>query len=364
MVWTVDRTGEVVFWGGVSGLLAALLHTLGIYSCYVVFPVAWLLCAGTSLALASFRVSSSGKAVVVTGCDSGFGHALALNLDQLGFRVFAGCLKADGEGADHLRQEGSSRLHVLQMDVTNQDQLDKAVQHVKHLLPDGEVLWGLVNNAGVSAFGEVEWVSLDTFRQVTEINVFGLISATKSFLPLLRRARGRVVNMSSVAGSMGREMMAPYTLTKFAIEGFSNCLRQEARAWGMSVSVVQPGNFSAATSITTEEAVALQGTKMWATMSEDARADCGKEYFDSVVRAVQINATSGQGDMGPVLCALTEALTQRFPRVRYRVVDAYYFLKLQAAIHLPEWLFDLLYNANRPPRQLQQQNTRLGRELD
>lgn len=68
--------------------------------------------------------------------------------------------------------------------------------------------------------------------------------------------------------------------------------------------------------------------------------------------------------MGPVLDALTEALTQRFPRARYRVVDVYYFFKLQAAIHLPEWLYDLLYNTKRPLRQLQQQTTRLRTDLD
>ncbi|XP_045607757.1 D-beta-hydroxybutyrate dehydrogenase, mitochondrial isoform X2 [Procambarus clarkii] len=246
MPWSCDRTLEVVFWGAVSALLAGLLHALGLLSCWVAFPPAWALSAGAAIALSNITVSPSGKAVVVTGCDSGFGHSFALILDKLGFRVFAGCLQADGEGAEHLRQEGSSRLHVLQMDVTSQDQLDKAAQEVRRLLPHGEVLWGLVNNAGVSAFGEVEWVPITVYKRTAEVNVFGLIAVTKTFLPFIRRAKGRLVVMSSVGGIMGRERLSPYNLTKFAIEGFSDSLRQEMKAWGVTVSLVEPANFTAA----------------------------------------------------------------------------------------------------------------------
>ncbi|XP_042223158.1 D-beta-hydroxybutyrate dehydrogenase, mitochondrial-like isoform X2 [Homarus americanus] len=364
MIWTYDKTEEVVFWGCVSVLLAALLHVLGLCSWWTVFPTTWLLSGGASLILSSLTVSSSGKAVLVTGCDTGFGNSFALILDRLGFRVFAGCLHAGGEGANHLRREGSSRLHVLQMDVTNQEQLDKAAQEVKHLLPEGEVLWSLVNNAGLSAFGEVEWVPLNTYRKVAEVNVFGVISVTKTFLPLLRRARGRVVNMSSVAGTIGRGVMSPYNLTKFAIEGFSDCLRQEMMAWGVSVILVEPSNFSAATNINAQQWISEQGDQMWGSMSEEVRADYGKDYFDTLVKFAKTQANSGEKDMTSVLHAMTEAVTKRYPRVRYHAFDCYYFFKQKAVIHLPEWLSDLLYITRPPLRQLSQQKTTAQTKLD
>ena len=135
--------------------------------------------------------------------------------------MFAGCLNITGEGAGRLREQRSDRLIVLDMDVTNQQQLNETVQQIKELLPQGgkfiarvtcitvptkyndkrrdviialpsEILWGLVNNAGIMARGYVEWVPLHTYRRMIDVNVLGVIAATKAFLPLLRRARGDV----------------------------------------------------------------------------------------------------------------------------------------------------------------------------
>ncbi|KAK8734886.1 hypothetical protein OTU49_005712 [Cherax quadricarinatus] len=355
MAWSYDRTGDVVFWGLVSGVVAASLHVLNICCPYIVFPAVWLLTAAASLTLSTLTVSPSGKAVLVTGCDSGFGHAFALILDKMGFRVFAGCLQAGGAGADLLREKGSNRLHVLQMDITNQEQVKQAAQDVERLLPGGEVLWGVVNNAGVLTYGMVEWVPLHTYISVANINIFGVISVTKTFLPLIRLAKGRVVIMSSVAGSIGRGLMSPYATTKFAVEGFSDCLREEMRPWGVRVTVVEPGNFSAATNITSKEKVSRQSEQMWAAMDPGVQRDYGKQFFDAITKLALIHTESGSKDETPVMQAMTEALTQRFPRARYRAVDWYYFIKLQAVIHLPEWFIDLIY-IGQPPQKMYQEN--------
>ncbi|XP_050726869.1 D-beta-hydroxybutyrate dehydrogenase, mitochondrial-like [Eriocheir sinensis] len=343
MAWNFDRTGEVLLWAGVSGIVAMVLNTFGCsFSCYWVFLGCWMLSAGTVITLSYIKVKPTGKAVIVTGCDHGIGNALAVHLHEQGFLVFAGCLNPHGEGAEALRGLHSQRLIVLSMDVTRQDQLDKAAQEVKRLLPQDEVVWGLVNNAGVTARAHTEWVPLSTYRRVVDINLLGVIAATKAFLPLIRRGRGRVVNMSSVSGMMGAAMMSPYAATKYAVEGFSDCLRQEMKPWGVAVSLVEPANFNAATRLVTEEGVAEEAELMWATMEEVVRADYGKEYFDYVMKILQQTAFGGERDVTPVLTAVTEALTQRFPRARYRVVNTYYFFKVAAAIHLPEWLCDRL----------------------
>ncbi|KAG0722639.1 D-beta-hydroxybutyrate dehydrogenase, mitochondrial [Chionoecetes opilio] len=141
-----------------------------------------------------------------------------------GFRVMAGCLALDGEGANQLRASASPRLHTIQLDVTSTDEVGRAVQEVEDLILEGEVLWAVVNNAGLSTFGEVEWVQEHTFRKILDVNVMGMVAVTKAFLPFIRQAKGRVVNMASMYGRMGNVMRGPYVLSKYAVEGFTDCL--------------------------------------------------------------------------------------------------------------------------------------------
>ena len=106
-----------------------------------------------------------------------------------GFVVFAGCFLKDtgGEGSIELsRIEG---IHVLQLDVTNDDDLRNALIYVKENLPH-RGLWGIVNNAGVANYGKVEWVPFHTFKWLADVNLWGPIKVIKTFLPLVRRTRG------------------------------------------------------------------------------------------------------------------------------------------------------------------------------
>lgn len=345
MEWTLDLVPDLLFWGAASLVLAQVAQAVGLALWHLAFPALWLLTGGACLLTASAKVSTKGKAVLVTGCDTGIGHALALSLHEKGFRVFAGCLQAaaEGEGAEALRRRASDRLHVLQLDVTREKQVQEAVQQIIEILPQDEVLWGVVNNAGVSGLGQVEWVPLEKYREVAAVNLFGVLAVTKAALPLVRRAQGRVVNISSVAGCIGRANLSPYTLTKYAVEGLSDCLREEMRAWGVGVSLVQPGNYSAGTEITTPGRVARQGARMWETMDAVVKADYGEDFFNRVVELSKKASLSGSQDLTPILQAVTLALTQQFPRARYRAVDCYYLVKVLCAVHLPEWLFDLVY---------------------
>ncbi|XP_071552237.1 D-beta-hydroxybutyrate dehydrogenase, mitochondrial-like [Panulirus ornatus] len=343
MLWTMDKVVRVVSLGGVSALLATLLSALGIVSCLLAFPALWLLTAAAYLYRANLKVCAAGKAVVVTGCDTGFGHTLALQLDKLGFRVFAGCLKADGKGADHLRQEGSSRLHVLQMDVTNQDQLDKAAQQVKDLLPAGESLWGLVNNAGVCTLGPVEWVSMKGFRRDPEVNVFGLIASTKTFLPLIRQSKGRVVNVSSVAGRSVIALMSGYCSSKYAVIGFSEALRREMQHFGVTVCLVEPGNFGAGTELfLRDDAVDQELEAMWTSLSDDLKSDYGEDYRARVEKFKKIFHKSGAADISPVINALTEAVTQTHPQPRYCPMSLKFYLHIFTYNLLPHCITDVV----------------------
>ncbi|KAF5899814.1 D-beta-hydroxybutyrate dehydrogenase, mitochondrial-like, partial [Clarias magur] len=137
-------------------------------------------------------VSVEGKAVFITGCDSGFGHALAKHLHNLGFTVFAGCFLKDqaGEGAAELENMHSDRLKLVQLDVCSDEQVSKSVEFIRANLENPEKgLWAVVNNAGVSMFGEVEFTTVDTYKQVADVNLWGTIRVTKAVLPLIRRAK-------------------------------------------------------------------------------------------------------------------------------------------------------------------------------
>ena len=118
------------------------------------------------------------------GCDTGFGFQLAKKLHNDGFKVFAGCLFAEKEGATELRQYG---IDVIQLNVTEEKEWDACVDHIQS---SKVKLWGLVHNAGWSTFGEVEWIPMKTYRRIADINVFGLMMGTQKMLPLIRPNKG------------------------------------------------------------------------------------------------------------------------------------------------------------------------------
>lgn len=143
-------------------------------------------------------ISPSNRAVLVTGCDSGFGNHVARELDKFGFKVYAGCLAPKGVGAQKLITECSSRLKVLHMDVTNSDQVSAAIEEIRK---SGHQLWAVINNAGISYYALAEWGhDCDQLERLFAVNVFGLVRTTKLALPMLREAKGRVINLASVAG--------------------------------------------------------------------------------------------------------------------------------------------------------------------
>uniref|UniRef100_A0AAY4AAY2 3-hydroxybutyrate dehydrogenase, type 1 n=1 Tax=Denticeps clupeoides TaxID=299321 RepID=A0AAY4AAY2_9TELE len=289
-------------------------------------------------------VKVEGKGVLITGCDSGFGHALAKHLHKMGFTVFAGCLLKGGDGAVDLAQMHSERMKVLQLDVCSGEQVEKAVEFVRANLENPENgLWAIVNNAGLSTFGEVEFTTMDTYKQVSEVNLWGTIRVTKAFLPLVRRARGRVVNLASMYGRMGNALRSPYCVSKYGVEAFSDCLRYEMKAWGVKVSVVEPGNFIVATGILTRDIVASTADKLWQEAAPGVQQDYGRTHFDNDMALMRSYCGSGQKDVAPVLEDITDAIASRRPFTRYNPMEPYWWIRMQVMTHLPAAISDRLY---------------------
>src|SRR3954465_6295104 len=177
--------------------------------------------------------------VLVTGASTGIGETTALGLQKAGFRVFAGVRKP--EDGDRLRAAGVTVVQPF--DVTQADDIAAAARTVEEAL-DGTPLRGIVNNAGIGIGGPLEALDLDDFRRTIEVNTTSQLAVTKAFLPLLRKSKGRIVNMSSIGGRVAQPFAGPHIASKFALEAVSDVLRAELLGWDIDVIAIEPGTIA------------------------------------------------------------------------------------------------------------------------
>jgi NAD(P)-dependent dehydrogenase (short-subunit alcohol dehydrogenase family) len=175
------------------------------------------------------------KAVLVTGASSGIGLRIAEVLADNGFYVYAGARKAE----DLDRLDAMENMSAVRLDVTKQDEIDAAVEFVKS---KGRGLWGIVNNAGVVVSSSLSEGPIGEVQFTFDVNVFGPIRVNIAFLPLVRESGGRTTTISSVAG-FGRGSSGSYSMSKFAVEGYTDTLANELRDSGVHVSAVEPGGY-------------------------------------------------------------------------------------------------------------------------
>lgn len=259
-------------------------------------------------------------AVVVTGSSSGIGRACALHLDELGFQVLAG-VRGEEDG-ERLRADASGALEPLILDVTDGAAIGALKARLAGVL--GGRLAGLVNNAGIPASGALETVPLEEFRRAMEVNVTGQVAVTQALLPALRRARGRVVFMSSIGGRVAQPYMSPYNASKFAIEAIGDSLRQELGPLGVRVSIVEPGSIATA--------IWSKGAETATTFRERLDPEADRVYGESLDRFSEVARRTGERGISPdrVAEAVVHALTAARPRTRYLVgVDAKFMARFK-----------------------------------
>ncbi|XP_052262045.1 D-beta-hydroxybutyrate dehydrogenase, mitochondrial-like isoform X1 [Dreissena polymorpha] len=266
-------------------------------------------------------IDIDGQAVVISGCDTGFGHALAKRLEGLGFTVIAGCLDDKSEGAEVLKSwSNTGRIHVVLLDVCSDTSVQNLVEYAKKNSPKG--VWALVNNAAVNFLGELELCTMQQFKDIAEVNQFGVIRMTKAFLPLLRKSKGRVVNVTSAKGRISLPRNSVYGATKYAIEAFSDVLRLEMRKFGVKVSIIEPGDFGGTTGMLSTKSLAWlkdQLDLMWKSAEEEVRGAYGKEYCDAIYTGTLGAAKDAAKSIMPVIDAMEDAIVSTGPRLRYLV---------------------------------------------
>ncbi|MDP8244602.1 MAG: SDR family oxidoreductase [Candidatus Hinthialibacter antarcticus] len=250
------------------------------------------------------------KSVLISGASTGIGRAVALYLDKKGWRVFAGYRKdADAES---LKNEASEHLTPVRLDVANSDSIAETVGSVNEIISEYG-LDALINNAGVAVGGPVEFVTRDQWRQQFEINFFGAIELTQCCLPMLRKTKGRIVNVSSIAGRSSMPFTAPYCSSKYAMEALSDSLRLELRQWGIQTVLIEPGAI--------ETPIWGKATEQTQQMETDSASPAMQLYGKALTQFNQVlnNAAKRAAPVDLVVQAVRKALEDEPPRDRYVV---------------------------------------------
>jgi NAD(P)-dependent dehydrogenase (short-subunit alcohol dehydrogenase family) len=240
-------------------------------------------------------------AILITGCSSGIGRATAEHLAGKGHTVYATARRL--ESIADLARKG---CRTLALDVTDEGSMAAAVAFVES--EHGSV-GALVNNAGYAVSGAIEAVSVEQLRGEFETNVFGYVRMAQLVLPGMRGVRrGRIVNISSVAGRVTMPGAGAYAASKYAIEAISDALRFEVRGFGVQVIVIEPGPIRTEFTGTANHALAERDTPPYA------------DYHAAVAKGdAETDESFMAGKPEHVAAAIERALTASRPKARYRV---------------------------------------------
>ena len=272
------------------------------------------------------------KKVVITGVSTGIGYSSAKILCDSGYRVFGSVRKQ--EDAEKITSEFGANFTPLIFDVTDSKGIQENAQIVKAELIPGEALAGLVNNAGVAMGGPINLIDTDVFRKQFEVNFFGLIEVTKTFLPMLGAVKnsmqqGKIINISYVSGRRAHPFVAPYTASKFAVEAFSDALRREMLLYGVDVILIEPGPIK---------------TAIWDKVPDlDDNELTGTDYEHSLRKFYKMFIEMGKKgfDANIIGNLVKEILQDPSPKTRH-VITPNRFINFTLPGILPDRIFDKL----------------------
>ena len=272
------------------------------------------------------------KIVVITGVSTGIGYSSAKILCGSGYRVFGSVRKQ--EDAEKVTSEFGANFTPLIFDVTDSKGIQENAEIVKSELLPGEALAGLVNNAGVAMGGPINLIDTDVFRQQFEVNFFGLIEVTKTFLPMLGAVKnsmqqGKIINISSISGRRAHPFVAPYTASKFAVEAFSDALRREMLLYGVDVILIEPGPIK---------------TAIWDKVPDlDDNEFTGTDYESSLRKFYKMFIEMGKKgfDADIIGNRVKEILQDPSPKTRH-VITPNRFINFTLPGILPDRIFDKL----------------------
>ncbi len=243
------------------------------------------------------------KAVLVTGASTGIGRKITEVLAANGYFVYAGARKQ--KDLDALNE--IENVQSIRLDVTVQSEIDAAVEAVKAA---GRGLYGLVNNAGVYIGGPAIEVPTDELQWLMDVNVFGPYRITMAFAPLIIESKGRITNIGSISGIASGQFFSQYSMSKHAIEAYTDSLAIEMARFDVQVSVIEPGNYRSNITLTAAD-----------RMAKKEYAQEGSPYAEDI-KGMQnwLNDRSEYKEPDDVAAAALHALFDANPKLRYMVV--------------------------------------------
>ena len=274
--------------------------------------------------------AETARSILITGASSGIGRATAMRLARAGWRVFASVRKEADAAALEAAAEG--RLETVLLDVGDEGSIALAAREVAARL-GGRGLDALFNNAGVGHVFPTEHVPLETLRKIYEVNLFGQIAVIQAFLPLVRMAKGRIINVGSVGDHIAPPFAGALSSSKAAFASMSAALRMELRPQGLHVCIIEPGAINTPAAEKT-----LGGVEQAIAAMPPAGIDLYGQAMRRMVRTFAENERNGSPPEA-VAEVVERALTDRNPRPRYTAGKDSAKLSLLARF-LPEKLLD------------------------
>jgi short-subunit dehydrogenase len=260
------------------------------------------------------------KVAIITGASSGMGKSTAYNLLQQGYKVYGAARRVD-----RMKDLQAKGMEVVQLDLTQDESIVNAVNTI--LEREGRVDI-LINNAGYGSYGSVEEVPLEEAKRQFEVNIFGLARLTQLIIPTMRKQKsGRIVNISSMGGKIYTPFGAWYHATKFALEGWSDCLRLELKSFGVDVVIVEPGGIK---------------TEWGGIAMDNLRKVSGNGPYAEMVNAMIKSNDSNQDKLTPVEVLgkeIAKAATVSNPKTRY--LKGYLAKPL---VRMKKWLGDKTFD--------------------
>ena len=246
----------------------------------------------------------SQKAVLVTGASTGIGRNIAQRLASEGYFVYAGARKEK----DLLELNAIENIEAVRLDVTVQEEIDAAVVHISEA---GRGLYGLVNNAGVIIIAPLIEVEEDDLDFLFDVNIYGPYRVTKAFSGLIIESKGRISTIGSISGILSGALAGPYSMSKHAMEAYTDSLSLEMERVGVKVSVVEPGNYKSMIFGSLRKRIRAQGKSFEGSLFEEELTRIMARPDSEQTDGVEPDAVSD---------AVLHALFDENPKIRYMVV--------------------------------------------
>ena len=258
----------------------------------------------TGLLFANAETTPDKKAVLITGASSGLGRVMAETMAANGYFVYAGARK----DKDLKELNAIENIQGVRLDVNKQEQIDAAV---KTITEANRGLYGLVNNAGVAVVQPLIEIEEQDFDFQMNVNVYGPYRVTRAFAPLIIESKGRISIIGSISGTLSSATWGPYSMTKFAMEAYADALADEMKAFGVDVSLIEPGAYRSNIGKS-----ALQRMDERDQSADDSEL---KTAMDEAVNWLTL-FENDHGDPAEVADAVMKALFDDNPKPRYLVV--------------------------------------------